>query len=54
MSYERQHFLLSYFNTMSFGPAAYPLSRPALIQIELTGWRITAKEDEEQENSALH
>ena len=38
MSLQRQHFLLSYLNTLSFGPAgvrsrALPLSRPALSQL---------------------
>ena len=44
MSLQRQHFLLSYLNTLSVGPAGVwtrdlLLGRPALIPTELTTWR---------------
>ena len=42
MSLQRQHFLLSYFNTLSVGLAGIwtrnlPLSRQVLIQLSLPG-----------------
>ena len=42
MSLQRQHFLLSYFKTLSVGPAGIrthdlPLSRPALSQLSKPG-----------------